>query len=212
MCEERMREAKELQKDFVATIVRNDDDFFIVDWASPKTGNLSTRYFLDQKNGVFVIYGDSGECIASFYRNVTPRKLKSYISDVWYFVEKIRCSTSIYSYDKMDISEDLEELEKQYAEAWEDDAEQLAESLNFHYEKGMTVQQLIYDEFEPVRDYFEYTKVSDDTVYPDNIQDILSKFNPDWWNDGTAPIGRRISKRIYLWITGYEMLCEQLGI
>ena len=131
---------------------------------------------------------------------------------VCYFVEKIRCSTSIYSYDKKDISEDLAEMEKQYAEDWEDDAEQLAESLNFHYEKGMTVQQIIYDELEPVRDYFEDTKVSDDTVYPDNVQDILSEFNPDWWNDGTAPIGRRISRKIYLWIAGYEMLCEQLGI
>lgn len=212
LCEDKIREAKELQNDFVATIVRNDDEFFIADWASPKTGNLSTRYFLDQKNGVFVIYGDSGNCVASFYRNVTPRKLKSYISNVSYFVEKIRCSTSIYSYDIDDISEDLEEMQKQYAEDWEDDAKQLAENLNVHYENGMTVRQLIYDEFEPVRNYFEETPISDDTIYPDNVQDILSKFDPDWWNDGTAHIGRRISQRIYLWMAGYEMLCEQLGI
>lgn len=80
------------------------------------------------------------------------------------------------------------------------------------YSKGMTVQQLVHDEFEPVRDYFENACLTDNTEYPEEVCDVFSKFDADWRNDGKNHIGRRPSNRIYLWLTGYQMLCEQLGI
>lgn len=216
--ENKIEMAKRLQKDFVATVVKNNLDFFIVDWASPKTGNLATRYILDIENGALIINGDSGSCVAQWYNRVTPEDLKIYLHDENYFISKIRTSTSTYSYNQENVEEDIEDMENDFINTFLDDdheesARYLAEEImEIPYSKGMTVQQLIHDEFEPIREYFGDAYLTDATEYPEEVCDVFSKFDVDWQNDGRNHIGRRPSSKIYLWITGYQMICEQLGI
>lgn len=218
--ESKLKRARDLQKDFIARTVKNDEDFFIVDWSSPKMENLATRYILDIKNGALMINGDSGSCIAMWYNHIAPKDLKSCMCDEYYFISKIRTSTNIYSYSKEDVEEDITDMEDNFINTFLGDNESREEStrylaeevLDIPYSKGMTVQQLVHDEFEPVRDYFENACLTDNTEYPEEVCDVFSKFDANWKNDGGDHIGRRPSNRIYLWLTGYQMLCEQLGI
>lgn len=211
---EKRREAKELLKDFLAHIVVNDGNFFIVDWYSPKTSNMSARFILDIQNGTLIITGDSGDCVANWYHKMTPVDLKMSTKDARYFIEKVKCSTHLYTYDKFDALEDIEEFKASIEEGWEDGTpEELAEQLGRKYNGETTIREIIDDEFEDVDNYFNnyYCDSIGEPSYPEAVFDTITKFEPDYFCDG-ARFGCRISSRIYLWLEGYQMICNQLRI
>ena len=208
--EKQIAMAKKTMKNFVATIVQNNDDFFIVDWAAPDTNAYSTRYILDIQRGVLTIAGDTGYCVADWCNKVTPQDLRSYLHDEDYFMQKIRTSTDLHTYYWEDIKTDLQQMEAEFARVWENYEPRLAEMLNVHFDIMATSLELVQDAFAPIYDYLSSTDVTDDTEYPEEIHSILATFDPHWEENGLNHIGQRVSGRIYLWTIGYEMLSEQL--
>ena len=72
-------------QEFEPKLILEDDNFFIMDWRDKHgSGNLATRYIVDKKKGDLIIKGDAGDCIASWYNEVTPEKLVSYINSTGY--------------------------------------------------------------------------------------------------------------------------------
>lgn len=186
-------------QDFDSILVFEDDNFFIMDWRDKNgSGNLATRYIVDKKKGDLIIKGDSGDCIASWYNSVTVEDLVRYINSTEYFVGKIKCSTNKYTYDYHDVKEDLEDEKQDYLRMLqEDDFDRVTEEELL---EDFARMQEILDDF-PMNEY---------AAYPEELTDLMSKYNSDWWESGFSRLGKRIDKRIYLWIYGYQEGVERL--
>ena len=49
-------------QEFAATLIEDNDKFFIFDWRDTHgSGNLATRYVIDRENGNVIITGDAGK-------------------------------------------------------------------------------------------------------------------------------------------------------
>lgn len=185
-----MSREREIFEDHVAKVVMNTEDFFIADWANANgSSDYAIRYVLDIKKGILMITGDVGSAIASWYSPVTAKKLKGLVLDIGYFVGKIRCSTDLYIYREEDIRKDLDE---KYVELQ-------------HKVRGDSLDNLRED-FETLCDFCINYQCADAKMSPE-IEMIC-----DTYAINLGRIGRRISPRVHLWITGYQMLAEQLGI
>lgn len=188
-----MREmAKKKFKDHKATIILHDDNFFIVDWRrSDGSGEYAVRYILDIQKGNFIVTGDLGDSIASWYNPVSPKNLKLYLDDILYYIGKLQCSSDLYCYRNEDIIRDLEDLKEEYIEF------------------SMTM-----DEEEVNTDFEEMKEILLDLplpcTYPEELTDLMQKYEEDWFDSNFAGIGRRVSPRVVLWAVGYQMACERL--
>lgn len=58
-----------------------------------------------------------------------------------------------------------------------------------------------------MQEIFNDFPVCKNTTYPEELIDLMSKYNSSWWE---TRIGERIDKRIYLWIYGYQEGVERL--
>ena len=114
MYDERKQKARERFRDFVATVVLRNEQFFIVDWRDKSgSGNYAVRYLLDIEKGNFIVTGDLGDSVASWFNRVTPKNLKSYITDIGYYVGKFQTTSNQYTYDWDDVVEDLEKVKEE---------------------------------------------------------------------------------------------------
>ena len=92
--EERKERARNSFRNHEATIVLQNDDFFVVDWKNRNgSGEYAVRYLLDIKKGNFVVSGDLGDSVASWYNKVIPEKLKSFVNDISYYIGKFQCTS-----------------------------------------------------------------------------------------------------------------------
>lgn len=70
---------KRIFKDFQAKKLVDDKNFLVIDWKNKNgSGEYSIRYTLDIEKGNFIVTGDVGYCIASWYNHLTPDNLFQY--------------------------------------------------------------------------------------------------------------------------------------
>lgn len=193
----RKERARERFKDHKATVVQKDENFFVLDWRHISgTGDYFVRYILDIKRGAFIISGDLGDCIACWYNEVSPENLASYISDIAYFIGKFQCSSDKYSYNQDDIDEDLNAIKKEYLDNIDDFWNFTREEVEEDFED----MQRILNDFQP----------SENGCYPDELTELFSKYDDNWYESSFSDLGRRISQRVVLWAEGYRMAMQQI--
>lgn len=181
-----------------ATLVQNTDRFLIIDWRREDgSSNCYVNYILDKKRGNFVVSGDLGDAIATWYNAMTPENLKSYIrNNTEYFIKKIQCSSDLYVYDYDEVIADI----KKHLD--EDSVKEFVEQ-DFSMES-------VEDFWQMVRDGLELT--GDDTfVLSDELEEALSSIYPDYW-EWLYSCGRSVHQRVYMWVEGFCEACDQLGI
>lgn len=176
-----------------ATVVQRDENFFILDWRNV-SGSVEyfVRYILDIKRGTFIVSGDLGSCVASWYNTVQPEKLAGYLEDVPYFMGKFQCSSDPYTHFSEDIKEDLDAIKAGYEPSDDHEAMEMDEDFNSMFE--------ILDEC----DFEEHS------AYPDELTELFAKYDEEWWNSDFITVGQRISPRVILWAVGYRMAMQQL--
>lgn len=194
--EQRKNAARERFKDHKTTVVQSDDKFSILDWRHISgTGDYYVRYILDIKRGVLFISGDLGDCIACWYNEVSPQNLARYISNIPYFVGKFQCASNKYCYRTEDIEADLNAIKQEYL----DDID----FYNFRREE-------IEEDFDEMLNILEDINLGEKSYYPDELTDLMEKYNPDWWESDFTDIGKRIDQRVVLWAVGYQMALQQI--
>ncbi|WP_303820940.1 hypothetical protein [Ruminococcus flavefaciens] len=179
-----------------AKMLHEDDRYFILDWRRAD-GSVTyyVNYIVDKERGALIVSGDLGESIAVWYNSVTPEKLSSWISDIGYYIGKIKCSSDLYTYDSDDVIEDM----KQYIS--DEDLSAYAES-NYRYDSADDVLETMKEEIEP--------SVTMTSFIPSKeLSEILVDMDENYW-EWIGSCGRRIDLRVYLWAVGFQMAIEQL--
>lgn len=179
-----------------ATLVQSDKNFFIVDWRN-KNGSCDyyVRFMLDIKLGTLIIQGDLGDCIARWYNNVTPKQLYSYVNTPEYFIGKFRVTSDDFTYMYKDALEDLEELKQRYLEGYRIPPDEVEKDFD------------ILGEF--IND--DELRFGPDFFLGEGWGSIMYQYSDEPYVT-FGELGKRVSARVYLWIEGYRMACEQLGI
>lgn len=196
MQNERKQKARECFKNFAATVILRNDQFFIVDWRDKSgSGNYAVRYLLDIEKGNFIVTGDVGDSVASWFNRVTPDKLKAYINDVGYYMEKFQTTSDQYTHNWPDVLEDLERLKEEI----------LSENPNLYRED-------VEVDFSEMRDLLEDADLDSSGSYTEELTDLFEKYCDNWWESNFANLGCRTSQKVILWAVGFQMACEQLGI
>ena len=92
-----------------ATLIQDTDRYFAADWRrSDGSGDYYANFIVDKKRGSLIISGDLGDCIATWYNELTPAKLCGFIRhDVGYFISKFQASSDKYVYDEDDVLADI---------------------------------------------------------------------------------------------------------
>lgn len=63
-----------------ATLIQDTDRYFAADWRrSDGSGDYYANFIVDKKRGSLIISGDLGDCIATWYNELTPAKLCGFI-------------------------------------------------------------------------------------------------------------------------------------
>lgn len=182
-----MKDMRKYFKDHKAELVVDNDRLCMIDFRNKNgSSNYYVNFIIDKKNGTFIINGDLGNSVAEWYNEVTPEKIRQYISDEWYYIQKIQCATDLYTWKYEDVVEDVED---ELAD-WEFDD----------------------DEWDEILDEISESTSYADSFYPtERLRDLISEFDADYC-EWLYRCGRRVDNRVYLWITAYQMACEQLGI
>lgn len=188
----RIEEARKAfaKKRHKATLLQNTERYTIIDWRRENgSGEYYVNYIIDKKRGSLIISGDLGDCIATWYSCNSVHDIARYINNVSYFISKFQCASNSYDYDEDDILEDIrEELTDSDVECTE---EFEADWDNFTSDFGDDVYR---DGFHPSRDKTEF---------------LENYLGPDWW-ESVSNWGRRINRRVFFWIAGFNMAVEQL--
>lgn len=193
--ENRKLRAKESFKNHQATVILQNEQFFIVDWRNKNgSGEYAVRYILDIKKGNFIVTGDLGDSVASWYNTVTPDKLKIYVKDIGYYMSKFQCTSDDYTHAWKDVVSDLDDIRKEVLE-----------------DECLFVDE-VNEDFNQMKSILEDLDISESRNYPKELTDLFEKYNGDWWESGFTNLGCRISQRVVLWSVGYQMTCEQIGI
>lgn len=188
-------------QEFEPFLIQEDDNFFIMDWRDKNgSGNLATRYIVDKKKGTLIITGDSGDCIACWYNEITPENLAVYLNDPVYFIGKIQCSTNKYQWREKDIAADLNEIRDELIR----DKEERPDYYDWTAEE-------IESDFEEIADELDNCCwCGERQPFPESVTDLMQKYYDDPYDSPFSDIGRRIAQRIYLWIVGYQTAIEKL--
>ena len=167
----------------------NNENFLSFQWKAPDTIEYSAKYVIDKKKGYLIIYGDTGECIATWGNEISPKDLEAFVSDTEYFLSKTILSTDTYTYYQEDIEKDFRE--------WKEKIEK-----NDSRFLNSDDEDILYALLDCEGDL---SKMSDYDVAL--VEKYYGYLDPELEN-----VGKRISKRVYLWSVGYQMAAAQLGI
>lgn len=186
------------RREHKATVVFQNEDFLVLDWRKASGGSdYFVRYIVDINLGSLIIQGDLGHAIACWFNKVTPKQMYSYIRDEEYFAGKLRCTSDLYSYREENIVEDLNQLRIRML-INNDPSE--CDEINEDFDN--LVRLVREDDLEC---YFERN-----APMPEEVAEIFDKYYD--WDEAFYACGKRLKDRVYLWIAGYRMACEQLGI
>lgn len=183
-----------------ATKVVDDSRFLIVDWRREDgCGDYYINFIVDKKRGAFIVSGDLGDSIAVWYNPVAVKDMSSWIyNDIEYYINKIQCSSNLYTYYEDDILADIMEF------LGEKDIEFLLEN-NPEYENIDELKEALMKNIED-------SLYGRNTFIPsNNLIELLSEDDPDYW-EWLPNCGRRIEGRVYLWAIGFKMALDQLGM
>ena len=203
---EKYREvANEKFKNHAATIVEDTDSLISIDFRN-KSGSSSyyVNYIIDKRYGTLIIKGDIGYCIAEWSHPQDASSIKSLIKDdPEYFISKFATSTDRTYYDEDKLYSDIMEL---VSETQLEDARSTWDSV-CHWNDN--------DEKYTLEDNLKYsihwsTFCSESRTSEDLQSFVLEYFDIDLYE--MPYIGEAIAPRVYLWIFGYLMACEQLGL
>lgn len=184
--------ARERFKNHKATIVLRCGEFFIVDWRDKNgSGDYAVRYILDIKKGNFIVTGDLGDCVASWFNEVSPKNLKTYINDISYYMSKFQCTSDDYSREWKDVKEDLEAVKQDILE------------------EGYYAKE-VEEDFEKMENLL--SELDENYGYSEDLITLFEKYCDPWYESGFGDLGKRVDQRIVLWAVGFQMACEQLGI
>jgi len=155
------------------------------------------RYVFDEKRGLLYISGDLGHAVVELTEAATLKALSRYIYMVGYFVEKIKCSTDLYSYDEKLARSDLESRLSEYEEEHENDEEE--ENI---FDEKMSVPEIISDLLSSL-DVMRGLELTEEQ------QEYLSEIDPDYW-EWIGSVGQYICTRVILWLVGLNMAYQQI--
>ena len=183
-----------------ATLIQDTERYLAIDWRKTNgSSEFYVNYVFDKKCGSLIISGDLGYCIATWHNVLDVTKLKSLIKDAPYFVKKIQCSTDKYVYDENDILADIREIIEQH------DIDRFIANNNDECENADEFWKIIENEINNSR--------CTNTFLPtDRLVEIISEIDPDYYYEWLYRCGQRIDARVYLWIVGFQMACDQLGL
>jgi hypothetical protein len=181
-----------------ATIITENDRYFILDWRREDGGgDWYINFIVDKKRGAFIVSGDLGDSIAVWYSPITPEELRGYVFDVDYYVKKIECASDLYVYDGDDIIADL----KEHIDI---DAENAYLETHDEFEDSSEL-------WEKLEDYIYDSLYRHDQFIPsDDLIAIIKDFDSDYW-EWLHNCGKRIDGRVYIWAIGLNMAMKQLG-
>lgn len=190
-----MDKLQRLRNDFAnhkATVLHDDEKLLAIEWRN-KNGSsaYAVKYIVDKVCGTLFIEGDLGFAVACWYGRVTTENILNYINtkSIGYFVSKIQCSTDKYSYDDEDVKEDV--------------ASVLQEILSEDDYTDSEIEK-IKDDFDSIEEML--LDMEDRRVnFSQELIDLISKYNAEWWESSLLHAGRRINDRVYLWSIGFEM-------
>ena len=179
----------------VAVPIIQTGSLFVFDWKNKNgSGEYAIRYYLDQEKGNLMITGDVGSSIASWGNPLTPKGVCSLLGNISYYMEKIQCSGNRYTYRQEDVDADIDALEKDLIA------------------QGFPEEEIRTD-IETIRFFYADHIITEDSLLSDEITDLFEHYDPCWYdNPQFTTIGRRIDTRIVLWVEGFRMACEQMGI
>lgn len=199
LCNDKLKEMKKQfdERDMAATLVDDTDRYTAIDLRRRDgSSDYYCNFIIDKKNGTLVISGDLGHCIACWHNTNSVANIAHYVRDIGYFIGKFAASSDKYFYETDAILNDIKEHAKDYE--WEFDNIEEAEEF--------------WDSVENDLDGMYDTYISDDQFIPGtHLCDEISKYDGNYY-EWLYSCGRRYSPRVYLWIIGLNMACEQLGI
>lgn len=185
-----------------ATIVTENDRYFILDWRrEDDSSDWYINFIVDKKRGAFIVSGDLGNSIAVWYNPTTPENIRSYIKSIGYYIEKIQCSSNLYKFDNDDIISGIKEhISDSDVKDWIDcstDYDYYIEDIDDFWS---LVDDLVIDGI--------YNFESD--FHPsEELIKIIADFDPDYW-EWLYDCGRRIDDRVHIWSIAFRMAMQQL--
>ena len=179
-----------------ANLIQDTDRYFIADWRrTDGSGDYYINFILDKKRGSLIISGDVGDCIATWYNALTLKNLNSYIRhDVEYFISKFQASSDKYIYDNDDVLSDIKE---HFAEC---DIE-VYSGIGYDSEEEFwdLVDEEVADSCDG--DYYRPTE---------RLVELNADYDRDYW-EWLPYCGKRINRRVYLWVYSFDQVLRQLG-
>lgn len=191
--------ALEAFKTHKATLVQDTERYCIIDWRRlDGEGDYYINFIIDKKRGNFIVSGDLGDSIATWYNPITVSNLKSYIyKNIDYYMSKFQCTSDKYFYDEDYVFDSL----IGYLEE---------ESIENYIENSYKFDD--FQEFEEeIRDQICNSNKGDEFVPTNELYEIVSDIDPDCF-EYLYTCGAQIKGRVYLWAIGFNMACEQLGL
>lgn len=183
-----------------ATLIQDTERYFAIDWRrADGCSDYYINYILDKKRGSLIISGDLGNCIATWCNKLTAANLKQYLNSVDYFMEKFQCTSNDYTCFSDDIKADI----RKHFDDYDINVEEICEEETF--DSADEFWQYIENEVD------ESAARVNNFLPTDELLRIIEKIDGDYF-EWLYDCGKRIHPRVYLWVVGFQMACEQLGI
>lgn len=193
-----LKHAQEKFKNHKATLIQDTDRYVAIDWRNENgSGDYYVNFIVDKKRGSFIVSGDLGDSIATWYNPITLSNLKSYIyHDTEYYIGKFQCTSDKYFYDADFVFECLVD--------WLE-----MDCITEYIEVSGDFED--YQEFEEeLKDQICDSIRGDEFVPTEKLYDMVTNIYSDGW-EYLYNCGAQIKGRVYLWAIGFNMACEQLG-
>nr|DAO54979.1 MAG TPA: hypothetical protein [Caudoviricetes sp.] len=181
-----------------ARVVLNNERLFMIDWQGKNSVTVDEmHYILDKEHGVFTLYGDWGEAVAYFSHRIEVEDLLYYLHmcSCNYFVEKIVAGNP-YVIDPelgaQDIEEEMKEIIKSYEQEW-----------------GKN-EAVVEEAREDMETMIELYKDFGAEVYGTNS--LFLELWDKYFTERDYEIGKRVSNKVYLWVMGFFMACDDAGL
>lgn len=187
-----------------ATLIQNTDRYLIIDWRrADGSGEYYVNYIVDKKRGSFIVSGDLGDSIATWYNNLDPSNIKKWIkNDIEYYIGKIQCSSDLYYCESDEVVSDI----KSYLS--DCDIDDIIDSFNGHCSYYVDNEDEVWKYLE---DEVSSCIYHSEFIPSEEIRNFVEDLYADYW-EWLYDCGKRICTRVYLWADGFYKACNQLGI
>lgn len=183
-----------------ATLVMNNDRYTAIDWRrADGSSDYYVNYIIDKKRGSLIVSGDLGDSIATWYNPLAVKELSNFIrNNIYYYIEKIQCSSDLYVWDSGDIVQDI------ISNLGEDVIEEYINDPN-----GCSEIENLVEFTEFLDDEVCNSEISDRFIPTKDLEEVIGNIYPDYW-EWLYDCGKTVSPRVYLWAIGLDMAVKQL--